>query len=121
MKYIKSIGISLLTLFLSYIILTLIMTILSFSNIINNSVLSFFKIAILFISIFISSFTLGKSINNKIVLYSGLYGLGICICLTLTNLIIYKSLFKGFYIYFLIIIITSILGAISRFKTKTKS
>lgn len=121
MKYIKNIGISVLTLFSSYVILTLIMTILSYSNIINNSVLSFFKIIILFISVFLSSFVLGKSINNKIILYSGLYGFIICIFLTLFNIAIYKSLFKGFYIYYLIIIITSILGSISRFKTKTKS
>lgn len=118
MKYIKNIGFSLLTLCSSYIILTLIITILSYSNIINNSLLSIFKICIIFISIFISSFFLGRSINNKIVLYSGLYGLCICILLTIINLILFKSLFKGFLIYYLIIIITSILGSISRIKAK---
>lgn len=121
MKYLKSVGVALLSLLTSYIILTLIMTILSFSNILNNSALSFFKITILFISMFISSFILGRNINNKIVLYSGLYGLVICIFLTICNLIIYNNLFKGFYIYYLIIIITSILSSIFRFKTKPKS
>lgn len=119
MKYVKNIGISLAGLIVCYLFFNIIITFFSFNNIFSDSVLSFFKIAILFISVFISSFIFGKTFNNKILLYSSLYGLLICIFLTIVNLILYNSLFKGFYIYYLIIIMTSILGAIIRFKAKS--
>ncbi len=60
MNYIKNLSLSILYIILSILLLTFIMTIFSYFNIIGDKTISIFKIVIPVISLFIGGFLIGK-------------------------------------------------------------
>ena len=65
MNYIKNIGISFLFITGIILVLTLLISILNYFNIITGSFLSVFKILTCIISLFVGGFVIGKNSNKK--------------------------------------------------------
>ena len=65
MKYLKKLGLSFLYIIGSIRILTFIITLLSYSNIMSDKVVSIFKIIIPIIAMLIGGFYIGKRSNKK--------------------------------------------------------
>lgn len=115
-KYLKSIGISLI----SIIILNIFTTLLQYFNIFPN-ISNFFKILIIIISIFIGSFILGKNSLKKGYIEGLKFGIIIIILFSLINLILFKNFqFKNI-IYYLIIIVSSIFGSMIGIQKKSSN
>ena len=107
MKYIKNIGFSILYSFITLFLLTFIITIFNYFNIINYKALNIILKIILFISFFIGSY---KFKNNNKKLIKGSY-----IVLINLLLVLLISIFTKFNIInFIIVLISSILGYILR-------
>ena len=113
MNFIKNISISLLYIIISILVLTFIMTTLSYFNIIGDKFVSILKIIIPVISLFIGGFYLGKKSNKK----GWLEGLKLSL-IFLILLIIFEFLaldksfeFKSL-LYYIIIISSCIFGSI---------
>ena len=65
MNFIKNVSISILYIVLCLLILTFILTLFSYFNIISDKVVSIFKIIIPIISLFIGGFFIGKKSLRK--------------------------------------------------------
>ena len=112
MKFIKNISISILYSFVTFISLTLIITIFSYFNIIKDNSISIFKISIILISVLIGGFIIGKKSQKK-GWFEGLkLSLIIIIILLFMKLIIFKNPFSvNNLLYYAIIIITTMFGS----------
>lgn len=111
MTYIKKYGLRLLYTFITMIILLLLTTTLYYFNIINNGTYKVLKIIIILISIFINSYILGKNTSSKGYL-EGIKLAGLIIPIFFILTIITKEPLKlSILLYYLIILITSILGS----------
>ena len=109
-------------LFIGLILVSMfIISILQYFNISSNLVL-FLKFSLLIISLFISSYLFGKELNKK-TYKQGLYFGTIIILLSLaTKILFFRDSFayKNI-IYYLIVLITSILGSIFKLQKKKGS
>ena len=112
MKYLKKLGFSFLYIIGTILISTFIITILNYFNIISDKVISIFKILITILSLFIGGFYIGKRSNNKGYLEGLKLGLIFSIFLLIFNFLALSNSFKLKYLlFYLIIIISSILGS----------
>lgn len=101
------------------IISLLLLTCLYYFNIIGDGIFSFLKLFIIIISIFINSFILGTKTSKKGYLEGAKFGMAIILLMIIPTLISGKFMFRVI-IYYLIILITAMLGSmigISRKKT----
>lgn len=105
--YLKSIG----TIFVSLFIATLIVTLLQYFNM-NSKIVSFLKILFLILSIIIGSIMLGRNTNKKGYIEGLKLGSILIILFLLSKLLISPSSFQvRNIIYYVIILITSIVGS----------
>ena len=112
MKYLKKLGFSFLYIIASILIITFIITILNYFNIISDKIISIFKILIPVISLFIGGFYIGKKSTSKGYLEGLKLGLLFSIFLLIFNFLALSNSFKLKYLlFYLIIIVSSILGS----------
>lgn len=112
MKYLKKLGITYSWIFIIFFILTFIITILSYFNLLNDSIVSFFKIIIPITSLFIGGLMIGKNSLKKGWLEGLKLGLIFSFLSFIISLLFFKYKFHFSNILFYIIIITSsILGS----------
>lgn len=117
MKYI----INLLKVLISGIIITIIFSFLSFKNIISDKTLSFIQIISILIIIFIISFQLGRKQNKNGYLEGIKFGIIVTASFLIINLLLRNNITRIKIIYYLSIIIISILGSIIGINKKTKA
>lgn len=112
LKYIKNLGKSFLYIIGFILVLTFIVTLLSYFNIIGSKVLSILEITILCLSLFVGGFIIGKKSLKKGYL-EGLKLSGIfLIILLLFNFLAFDQTFKiSDLIFYLIITLSSIFGS----------
>ena len=113
MNYLKKLGISMIYI-LSFILgLTFIFTLLNYIGILNNTAINIIKIIIPILSMLIGGFVIGKKTGKKGWLEGLKLSLIFLIILTLFNYLGLKSnLSLKVFIYYLILIISTIFGSI---------
>lgn len=112
MKFIKNISISILYSIVTFLCLTLIITIFSYFNIIKDSSISTFKIIVILISVLIGGLIIGKKTQKKGWLEGLKLSLIIIFLLLFMKLLIFRNPFYiNNLIYYIIIIITTMLGS----------
>lgn len=111
MNYLKKLVKPLLYTFLSIIILTLLITILNYSEFIKNNTLSIFKIIIPILSVIIGSIKLGTMTIKKGYMEGLKFGLILCALLIIINLILGNPFEIRYVLFYIILIISSILGS----------
>ena len=112
MNYIKRISISLLYIISSIAILSFIFSLSYYFNILSEKAISIFKILTLVISLFIGGVNIGKSSNKKGWLEGLKLALIFIILLIIFNFIFFKNpIHLKNFIYYLIIIISTIFGS----------
>ena len=112
MKYLKKLGFSFIYIIASLLIITFILTLLNYFNIISDKIISIFKILIPIVSLFIGGFYIGKNSNNKGYLEGLKLGSIFSIFLLIFNFLALSNSFKLKYLlFYLIIIVSSILGS----------
>lgn len=112
MNYLKKLGISLLWIISTILILTFIITFFNYFNIISDKVISIFKILIPVIALFIGGIQIGKRSKSKGWLEGIKLGLIFSVLLIIFNFLAFNDSFKLKYLlFYLIIIISSILGS----------
>lgn len=110
MQYLKKLGRCYLYIFIWLIILTMILSFFYYFNIISNNIVKIFKLLIPIILILASSYKLGKTSTKKGYI-SGLYlGTSFISILFVINILLFRNLNIRLFIYYLIIILVSILG-----------
>ena len=107
MNYLKKTGISLTYIISSILILTFVITFFNYFNIINDKIISIFKILIPIISLFIGGFISGKRSKNKGWLEGLKLGSLFSILLIIFNFLAFNNSFEIKYLLFYLIIITS--------------
>ena len=112
MNFIKNVSLSILYIILIMLVLTFILTLFSYFNIIGDKVISIFKIIIPVISLFIGGFLIGKKSLKK----GWLEGLKLSLIFLILLIIFeYLALDQSFNIknilYYLILSISSIFGS----------
>lgn len=117
-KYLKS----LLYTLISMVILSILITILNYFNIIGTTTINYLKLLVAILSIFIGGIYIGKSSLNK----GYLEGIKIGVILIIIFFLIsYLGFNKGItfdnIIYYIIILTSSILGSIIGINKKSKS
>ena len=112
MKYLKKLGISFLYILGTILVLTLIITILSYFDIISDGVVSVFKILIPCISLIIGGFYIGKHSSKKGFLEGAKLGLIYSVIITIFDYLAFDYSFKIKYLlFFSILIVSSIMGS----------
>ena len=111
MTYLKKYGLRILYTILTIIILLTTITTLYYFNFINNTTYKILKIITLIISILINSYILGKNTISKGYLEGIKLGLLIISIFFILTLITSKSLKLSILLYYLIILITAVLGS----------
>ena len=96
-------------LLISIIIPIFILTIFNYFEIINNT--NILKLIITLISIFINSFFLGKNSKSKGYIEGLKFGIIFIIFITLLNLILVNEFSLKIIIYYILILITSMIGS----------
>lgn len=112
MNFIKNVSLSILYIILIMLVLTFILTLFSYFNIIGDKVISIFKIIIPVVSLFIGGFLIGKKSLKK----GWLEGLKLSLIFLILLIIFeYLALDQSFNIknilYYLILSISSIFGS----------
>ena len=121
MKYLKNLVFSFIYIIGTILISTFIITLFNYFNIINDKVISIFKILIPVISLFIGGFYIGKKSNNKGYLEGLKLGTFFSIFLLIFNFLALSNSFKLKYLlFYLIIIASSILGSVIGINIKSK-
>ena len=119
MKYLKIFSRSLLYISVSILLFTMIITILSYFNIISEKTSNFFLMIFSSISLIIGGFILGKSTKNKRWLEGLKLGFSVTILFILFSILILKYNYKiSSFIYYVILIVSSIFGSILGIKKK---
>ena len=116
---IKKILNSLLTFFIIIFVGTLVITILNYFNILSNSIISIIKLILPILGIFFSSYRLGKTSEKKGYLEGLKFGGIVILIFSLLVILLDKFELKSL-IYYLILILTSIMSStvgINRKKT----
>lgn len=121
MKYflliLKNIGIS----FLIFLVLNFITTILGYFNILSNSTISIFQILISIISLFVGGVLIGAKSDKKGFLEGIKFGVIICLIFLLLNMIFIKDfMFKNIF-YYIILIVSSMIGGMIGITKKANS
>ena len=112
MKYLKKLGFSFIYIIGTILVITFIITLLNYFNIINDKIISVFKILIPIISLFIGGFYIGKNSSSKGYLEGLKLGGIFSLFLLIFNFLAFNNSFKLKYLlFYLIIIISSILGS----------
>jgi putative membrane protein (TIGR04086 family) len=112
MKYLKNLGMSFLYIIITILILTFIITVLSYFNIMSDKTISIFKIIIPIISLLIGGIYIGKRSNKKGFIEGSKLGIIFCIILAIFNYLAFDYSFKFKYLlFYLILIVSSILGS----------
>lgn len=111
MNYIKKLGKSLLIGIITFTILLILVTLLSYLNVIKGNTITIFNLLIPLISIFASAFILGKKTNKKGWLEGLKIGLIFILILLIFNIFIYNNFQTKNLIYYTIILISSIFGS----------
>jgi len=113
MKYLKNLGIALLYIIALILILTFIGTLFNYIGLFNNAVINIMKIIIPILSMFIGGFIIGKKQEKNGWLEGLKLGAIFLIILTLFNILgLNQTLSVKSIIYYLILIISTILGSI---------
>lgn len=119
MKYLKIFSRSLLYISVSILLFTMIITILSYFNIISEKTSNFFLMIFSSISLIIGGFILGKSTKSKRWLEGLKLGFSVTILFILFSILILKYHFKiSNFIYYVILIISCMVGSILGRKNK---
>ena len=122
MKYLKKLVFSFLYIIGSLLVITFIITIFNYFNIINDKVISIFNILIPIISLFIGGFYIGKKSNNKGYLEGLKLGIIFSILLLIFNFLGLSNSFKlKNLLFYLIIISSSIMGSMIGINTNKKN
>ena len=112
MKYLKNLSFSFLYIIVTILILTFITTLLSYFNILNDKIVSIIKIIIPILSMLIGGFYIGKKSLKKGFLEGLKLGGIFSILLIIFNYLALDNSFKFKYLlFYIILIITSILGS----------
>jgi len=112
MKYLKKLGFSFIYIIGTILVITFIITLLNYFNIISDKIISIFKILIPILSLFIGGFYIGKRSYSKGYLEGLKLGFIFSIFLLIFNFLAFNNSFKLKYLlFYLIIIISSILGS----------
>ena len=111
MLYLKKIKKYYLNFFIWFIGIILVITFLSYFNIISNNTLKVCKIAIPVILITLNSFKSIKIINTKGYLNGIIYAGLIIITLFILNLLFYRSFYPKQSLYYIILLLSSSLGS----------
>ncbi len=112
MKYLKNLGMSFIYIISTILIFTFIISILNYFNIFNDKVTSIFKIIIPITAMLIGGFYIGKRSNKKGFLEGIKLGGIFSIFLIIFNYLAFDNSFKIKYLlFYLILIITCILGS----------
>jgi len=112
MKYFKNLGMSFAYIIGTLLILTFIITILSYFNFMRDKIVSIFKITIPIISLFIGGYYIGKKSIKKGFIEGLKLSLIFSIILIIFNFLAFDNSFKLKYLlFYLILIISSILGS----------
>ena len=116
-KYLKS----LMYIFISLIIFTLLITILNYFDILKPSIINILELLSIITSIFIGSFYLGKNSNNKGYIEGLKIGGIIVIILFMLSYVGFNNKLNiSLLIYYIILLITSVLGSILGINKKKK-
>lgn len=122
MKYLKKLGMSFLFIISSILILTFLITIFNYFDIMSDKATSIFKIIIPVISLFIGGFYIGKNSFKKGFLEGLKLGLIFSVILIIFNYLGLDNSFKLKYIlYYLILLISSTLGSMIGINIKKNS
>ncbi len=120
MNYLKKLGKFLLTTIISIVILSLILTIFYYFDIINNNIYNIMKMIIILGSLFINALLLGKS-SNKYGIVEGLkLGAIFLLIMFLIKIITKNSFDIRTLIYSFIIILTTSVGAVIGINKKSE-
>ena len=106
-KYLKYLGI----LLVSIIIPIFILTIFNYFDIFNNNIIDIFKLIITLISLFINSYFLGKNSKSKGYIEGLKFGTIFILLILLFNLILIREFTIKIIIYYILILITSMVGS----------
>lgn len=121
MTYIKKYGKRLLFTIISILLSLLAVTLLYYFNIIGQNTNKILKIIVILVNIFISSFILGKNTLKKGYLEGIKFSLLIIPIFIITSLITSSKLEIKAILYYVIIMITSILGSMIGINRKKES
>lgn len=118
MRYLKNVGRALGYMSIIILVLTLIITVLSYFNVFNDNVIKVMKLIIPIISVFIAGILMGNRTNKK-----GIYE-GFRLAIIIISIFMFLSLILSSFkpqslIYYLIIIISTIFGSIIGVQKKT--
>lgn len=112
MNYLKILGKSFLYIVSILLISTLVVTILNYFNIFGSKLVTFFKIVITFISMFVGGFIMGKNSKQKGWLEGLKLGLIVLLILVLMNYLILRQSFElRNLVYYLILLSSTIFGS----------
>ena len=112
MKYLKKLGFSFIYILSTLLLITFVISLLNYFNVISDKVISIFKILIPILSLFIGGFYIGKNSNNKGYLEGLKLGGIFSIFLIIFNFLAFDNSFKLKYLlFYLILMISSILGS----------
>lgn len=106
-KYLKYFSI----LLLSIIIPIFILTIFNYFEVFNNNVIDVLKLIVTLVSILVNSFYLGKNSKSKGYIEGLKFGLMFIIFITLSNLILINEFSLRIIIYYILIVVTSMVGS----------
>lgn len=112
MNYLKLLGKSFLYIVSILLISTLVITILNYFNIFGSKLVTFFKIVIALISMFVGGFIIGKNSKQKGWLEGLKLGLIVLLILVLMNYLILRQNFEvKNLVYYLILLSSTIFGS----------
>lgn len=120
MNYLKRLGISISISVITFISFLLIITLLSYINVLKGNGIVIATLLIPIISIFIGSFSLGRKSNKKGWLEGIKLGAILIFIIFLIDTLIFKSFILKKIIYYSILLITSILGSMIGIVNKKK-
>ena len=112
MKYLKNLAFSFIYIIGTILILTFIITIFSYFNIMNDKITSIFKILIPIVGLFVGGFYMGKRAKKAGYIEGLKLGFIFSIFLIIFNFLAFDNSFKLKYLlFYLILIVTRILGS----------
>lgn len=122
MKYFKNLSISFGFIISILFVFTFLITVMSYFNIISNSITTVFKMIIPILSLFVGGFITGKKSSKKGWLEGLKLGTIFCIILILFNILGLNNKFEfSNVLFYIILIISSIVGSMIGINGKTNT